>query len=127
MKLIRNYRYLILRRLVQLSLLLLLIAGNYWGWKILNGNFSTALLFDYVPLSDPYAVLQIDRSASMQDVKRVYHALSRQYHPDRGERSRGALRLSLFVRSRLRDPQSQTGRIYHPGFRTVHPRGRPKA
>ena len=59
MKLIQNYRYLILRRLVQLSFLLLFIGGNYFGWKVLNGNFSTALLFDYVPLSDPYAVLQI--------------------------------------------------------------------
>jgi len=59
MNILKNYRYLILRRLIQLSLLLLFIGGNYWGWRVLNGNFSTALLFDYVPLSDPYAVLQI--------------------------------------------------------------------
>ncbi len=59
MKVIKKYRYLILRRIVQLSLLLLFFGGNYWGWKVLKGNFSTALLFDSVPLSDPYAVIQI--------------------------------------------------------------------
>jgi len=59
MNLLRNYRYLILRRIVQITLLLFFIGGNYLGWKILSGNYSTGLLFDYVPLSDPYAVLQI--------------------------------------------------------------------
>ncbi|OQY00099.1 MAG: quinol dehydrogenase ferredoxin subunit NapH [Bacteroidetes bacterium 4572_117] len=58
MKLLKN-KYLILRRFVQISILLLFFGGNYWGWQILIGNFSTALLFDSVPLSDPYAVLQI--------------------------------------------------------------------
>ena len=56
---LKAYRYLILRRIVQISLLILFISSNYWGWKILNGNYSTAILFDSITLSDPYAVLQI--------------------------------------------------------------------
>ncbi len=52
-------RYLILRRIVQLSILFLFIAGNYYGWKILVGNLSSSLIFGLIPLSDPYAILQM--------------------------------------------------------------------
>ena len=54
-----NIKYLVLRRFVQLSLLFLYFAGNYWGWKVLQGDLSSSVLFDAVPLSDPFAVLQI--------------------------------------------------------------------
>ncbi len=54
-----NIKYLILRRLVQLSLLFLYFAGNYWGWTVLQGDLSSSVLFGTVPLSDPLAVLQI--------------------------------------------------------------------
>ncbi len=54
-----NYKYLILRRITQLSLLALYFAGNVWGWKILRGDLSSSSLFGVVPLSDPFAVLQI--------------------------------------------------------------------
>jgi len=54
-----NIKYLILRRLTQFALLFLYFAGNYWGWKILQGDISTSMLFDKVPLSDPFALLQI--------------------------------------------------------------------
>ena len=50
---------MILRRIVQLSLLLLFLGGNIFGWQILKGNYSSGLLFDAIHLSDPYAVLQI--------------------------------------------------------------------
>ena len=59
MNLIKAHRYLIFRRFVQITLLLLFAGSNYWGWGILNGNYSTALFVGIVPLSDPYAVLQI--------------------------------------------------------------------
>jgi len=55
----RKYKFLILRRIVQLSFILLFAGGNYWGWEWLKGNYSSALIFDSLNLSDPYAVLQI--------------------------------------------------------------------
>ncbi len=56
---LKNSKYLILRRITQLSILLLFVGGNYFGWKILIGNYSSATLFGVVLLSDPYATLQI--------------------------------------------------------------------
>lgn len=44
---------------MQLTFLLLFIGGNYWGWNILKGDFSSAKLLNNIPLSDPFAVLQI--------------------------------------------------------------------
>ncbi|NPA32934.1 MAG: quinol dehydrogenase ferredoxin subunit NapH [Aquificae bacterium] len=52
-------KYLILRRTTQLTILSLYIAGNYLGWKILQGNLSTSKFLEVIPLSDPYAVLQM--------------------------------------------------------------------
>ena len=50
---------MILRRISQIALLVLYVGGNYWGWKILQGNLSSSVLLGKVPLADPYAVLQI--------------------------------------------------------------------
>ena len=58
-KLWKNYRYLILRRLTQLSILFFYFAANAWGWIILQGNLSSSILFGMIPMSDPYAVLQM--------------------------------------------------------------------
>jgi ferredoxin-type protein NapH len=52
-------RYLLLRRTVQASVLLLFIAGNAFGWKVLQGNLSSSRFLGSVPLSDPYALLQV--------------------------------------------------------------------
>ncbi|WP_457605788.1 quinol dehydrogenase ferredoxin subunit NapH [Nitratifractor sp.] len=54
-----NVKYLVLRRITQIGLLVLYFMGNWYGWKVLQGDLSTSLLFGKVPLSDPYAVLQI--------------------------------------------------------------------
>jgi ferredoxin-type protein NapH len=54
-----NYRYLILRRLTQLSLIVLYFGANAWGWTFLMGNLSSSSLLGIVPLSDPYAALQM--------------------------------------------------------------------
>ena len=54
-----NYKYLILRRIVQLGLLFLYFAGNAYGWKILQGTLSSSSLFGIIPLSDPYAIMQM--------------------------------------------------------------------
>jgi ferredoxin-type protein NapH len=52
-------RYLILRRITQLTILFLYFAANYWGWKILVGNLSFSKFLDTIPLTDPYALLQM--------------------------------------------------------------------
>ena len=54
-----NYRYLILRRLTQIGLLVLYFGANAWGWTILMGNLSSSIIFDFIPMSDPYAALQM--------------------------------------------------------------------
>ncbi|HHI4989647.1 quinol dehydrogenase ferredoxin subunit NapH [Vibrio parahaemolyticus] len=52
----RAHRFLILRRLCQLTIIALFIAGPTLG--VLTGNLSSSMLFDTVPLSDPLIVLQ---------------------------------------------------------------------
>ena len=52
-------KYLILRRITQLSILFLYFGANIYGWKILEGNLSFSLFLKTIPLSDPYAVLQM--------------------------------------------------------------------
>ncbi|MEA1914480.1 MAG: 4Fe-4S binding protein, partial [Campylobacterota bacterium] len=54
-----KHRYLIARRFTQISLMLLYLAGNFWGWSILQGNLSASMVFGLIPLSDPYALLQM--------------------------------------------------------------------
>ena len=48
-----------MRRMVQLIIMLLFVASASFGWKILDGNLSTAEVLGAFHLSDPYSVLQI--------------------------------------------------------------------
>jgi ferredoxin-type protein NapH len=54
-----KYRYLFFRRTTQFGLLFLYFGANAWGWTILMGNLSSSNILNLVPLSDPYAVLQM--------------------------------------------------------------------
>jgi ferredoxin-type protein NapH len=56
---LREYKFLVLRRLSQVSIMLLFVAGNMLGWSLLRGNLSTSKVLDTVTLTDPYAMLQI--------------------------------------------------------------------
>jgi ferredoxin-type protein NapH len=64
-RLVRTYKYLLLRRLLQVSLLLLFLAGNLNRWNVLQGNFSSSRLFGVIPLVDPFALLQIMATGTM--------------------------------------------------------------
>ena len=56
MKFLLKHKYLILRRITQIGIL----ACFAFGAKVfVNGNLSSALWFDTIPLSDPFAVLQL--------------------------------------------------------------------
>ena len=70
-----NYRFLILRRFTQISLMLLYMGGNYWGWNFIQGNLSSSLLFNMIPLSDPFAALQMFAAGAIITTNLVMGAL----------------------------------------------------
>ena len=61
---LRVWRYLLLRRSMQLGILLLFLGTVRGGWEVagrpvLSGNLSSSELLGLVPMADPFAVLQI--------------------------------------------------------------------
>ena len=61
---IRVWRYLWMRRSVQIFTLLLFFGSAHWAWNfndhpVINGDLSSSTLLNTVPLADPFAVLQI--------------------------------------------------------------------
>jgi len=52
-------RFLISRRFTQLLILTLYFGANAYGWTIVTGNLSSSVIFGVIPLSEPYAVLQM--------------------------------------------------------------------
>lgn len=60
-----SWRTLILRRLTQFGLLLLFFGTAHWGWEaakdvpLLSGNLSSSEFLGWIPMADPFAVLQI--------------------------------------------------------------------
>ena len=59
-----DHRYLIARRVVQVSVVALFIAGYRTDWllfgrEVIEGDLSASLIFGAVPLADPLAALQI--------------------------------------------------------------------
>ena len=58
-KFIKKYRFLLLRRTSQITLMVLYFSANAYGFSVLQGTLSSSLLFNTIPLSDPYAVLQM--------------------------------------------------------------------
>ncbi|WP_418186954.1 quinol dehydrogenase ferredoxin subunit NapH [Aliarcobacter lanthieri] len=55
----KKYRFLIARRITQLSIMSLYILANVYGINILMGNLSSSLVLQTIPLSDPFAALQM--------------------------------------------------------------------
>ena len=55
----KKYRFLIARRITQISIMVLYVIANVYGVNILMGNLSSSLLLNTIPLSDPYAVMQM--------------------------------------------------------------------
>lgn len=58
------WRYIIFRRIFQFIILLLFFGSAHWGWTIANqliliGNLSGSEFLGFVPMADPFAVLQI--------------------------------------------------------------------
>ena len=56
---LREYRFMLLRRISQATIIGLFLGGNLLGWQALQGNLSSSRLLHSVPLADPFAVLQM--------------------------------------------------------------------
>lgn len=69
-----KHRFLIARRFVQLSLIALYGAANWWGVKFLQGDLGSSLLFEKIPLSDPYAVIQMSAAGALLGVNALVGA-----------------------------------------------------
>ena len=54
----KAHRWLLLRRLSQLSILSLFLLGPWFGMWIVKGNIAASLTLDVLPLNDPYILLQ---------------------------------------------------------------------
>ena len=52
------YRWLLMRRLSQLGVLALFMAGPWFGWWLVKGNLSYSLTLGTLPLTDPLVLLQ---------------------------------------------------------------------
>jgi ferredoxin-type protein NapH len=55
----RAYRFLLLRRLSQLSILGLFLLGPLAGIWVVKGNLSSSLTLDVLPLTDPFTLAQV--------------------------------------------------------------------
>ena len=58
-----GWRYLILRRTVQVGVMLMFFGTLHWGWQVagaplLRGNLSASEFLGVIPMADPFAVLQ---------------------------------------------------------------------
>lgn len=71
----KRFRFLAFRRIIQIGLLCLYFLGNYAGIKILQGNLSSSLLFETIPLSDPFAILQLFFSGALLGVNALIGGL----------------------------------------------------
>ncbi len=58
-RLFAKYRFLVARRITQITILVLYVGANLYGWNILTGTLSSSTFLGTVPLSDPFAVLQM--------------------------------------------------------------------
>ena len=68
-------RWLILRRLSQAGILLLFLAGPWFGLWIVKGNLNFSYTLDFLPLSDPYVLLQSLLAGHLAERKALLGAL----------------------------------------------------
>lgn len=54
----QSHKWLVLRRVSQLLVLAMFLSGPWFGVWILHGNYSSSLLLDTVPLTDPLITLE---------------------------------------------------------------------
>lgn len=70
-----KHRFLLMRRVVQVSILTLYVVANIYGFNLLVGNLSSSVLLGTIPLADPFAVLQILSAGAMVGIDIIVGAL----------------------------------------------------
>jgi len=70
-----KHRFLIMRRVSQISILGFYSAANVYGFKLLVGNLSSSLLMKNIPLADPFAVLQMLTAGALVGIDVIVGAL----------------------------------------------------
>ena len=71
----RSHKWLILRRLSQLGILALFLAGPWFGIWIVKGNLASSLTLDVLPLTDPFVLLQTLAAGYLPETTAVIGAL----------------------------------------------------
>lgn len=69
----KAHRFLILRRVSQLTIIALFMAGPTWG--VFKGNLSSSTLFDVVPFTDPLLLLQTITAGHLPEFTAILGAL----------------------------------------------------
>lgn len=54
-----KHRFFLSRRIVQIVILSTYFLANLYGWHVVRGNLSSSVVFGFIPLSDPFATLQM--------------------------------------------------------------------
>ena len=72
---LKAHKWLILRRLSQLSILAVFLAGPLLGLWIVKGNLASSLTLDILPLTDPLVLLQSMISGNMPETAGIIGAL----------------------------------------------------
>ncbi len=73
--LLNKYRFLIARRITQVLIMVLYVIANVYGINFLTGNLSSSLLAGIIPLSDPYAVVQMFAAGAVISIDIIVGAL----------------------------------------------------
>ncbi|MCG7900521.1 MAG: quinol dehydrogenase ferredoxin subunit NapH [Candidatus Thiodiazotropha weberae] len=68
---LKSHKYLILRRVSQLGILALFLAGPWFGLWIVKGNLASSLTLDLLPLTDPYVLLQASLSGVVPETAAI--------------------------------------------------------
>jgi len=71
---LRAHRFLLLRRLSQLLVLALFLAGPLAGVWLIKGNLSSSLLLGTVPLTDPFVLAQVLATRHMPELSALVGA-----------------------------------------------------
>ncbi len=68
---LKSHQFLLLRRLSQLGILALFLAGPWLGIWIVKGNLASSLTLDLLPLTDPYVLLQASLSGVVPETAAI--------------------------------------------------------
>jgi len=69
------HKWLLLRRLIQLSILGLFLLGPLFDYWFIKGNMSSSLIMDTIPLSDPFVFIQTLFTGNLPEMAAVTGAV----------------------------------------------------